>query len=235
MADYPNYCKLCSKRIQAHDRSARCTTCNISWHVNCLPNYSPLDIEYAKHPNNNWSCPPCLKDFFPFYEIECNDAFLNTTANPIPNLLFNIEELEAMVFDPFDSADTDADGVFSDIDPDHNFLGHIRGNAINNSKYYYSSNQMEELANNNNPHNITYLHLNIRSIPTNQDTFTATLHASNMKPDLIGFSETWLTPSNADCYTMPGYNHEFLTRENKLGGVYPCSVMKIGPIKYAKI
>ena len=35
---------------------------------------------------------------------------------------------------------------------------------------------------------------------------------------VIGFSETWLTPANIDAYSIVGYNHVGLTREDRKGG-----------------
>jgi hypothetical protein len=217
MANTQKFCKLCNKRILTHDKFAQCTLCLGPWHANCLPAYSPADFTYANNLNNNWSCPHCLKEIFPFNIIESNDHFLNTTNNQI-NLSIDIDALESMVYDPFDSNDNDQEDVFSDIDPDQNYLSEIRGNIINNSKYFYTSNHRELLANKDNTQNSTFLHLNIRSIPKNLDNFIATMHASEMTLDLIGFSETWLKTSNADCYSIQDYTHEFLTREEKTGG-----------------
>ena len=132
--------------------------------------------------------------------------------------MVDIESLESMVYDPFNANDEDGEGALSDIDPDLNFLSDIRGNALNNSKYYYTSEHMDNITANNHKSKITLLHLNIRSIPKNLDNFIATMHTSNMNLDIIGFSETWLSEANADCYGIMGFNHEFSTRDGKTGG-----------------
>ena len=77
---------------------------------------------------------------------------------------------------------------------------------------------MESLADASHKPKTTFLHLNIRSIPKNLDNFIATMHASKMDLDIIVFSETWLKPSNANCYGIIGFDHEFSTREHKTGG-----------------
>jgi hypothetical protein len=99
-----------------------------------------------------------------------------------------------------------------------NFLNDVRGNILKNCKYYHSTEQTETLNGNRNPNTNSYLHLNIRSIPKNLDTFITTLHSINMEMDVIAFTETWLKASNADCYGMNGYTHEYITREGRPGG-----------------
>jgi exonuclease III len=137
--------------------------------------------------------------------------------NPI-NSTIDLETLNAMVFDPFESMDDEGEGVLGDIDPDQNFLREISGKALNNCKYYYSSTQMTDIIEANKNGSLSILHLNIRSTPTNLDTFIATLHSSSMEIDLITFSETWLKSSNADYHGIQGYTHEYLTRETRPGG-----------------
>ena len=192
-------CKLCTKRILNHENILHCSTCRHPWHYNCLPNYSASDILYANDIANSWSCPICLKNFFPFYEIENTTSFIQTAINPT-NLFTEIEALENLIYDPFDSNDNDDEGILSNIDPDQNFLGEIRGKAITSCKYYYTTTQLDKLLDTNNTTSTSILQLNIRSIPKNLDTLVATLDSSNMEIDIIGLSETWLKPSNADSY-----------------------------------
>jgi hypothetical protein len=180
MTNISKNCKLCTKRILTHEKIIYCSTCKHPWHHNCLPNYSATDIGYASDVANSWTCPLCLKDFFPFYEIENSVSFTQTVINPT-SLFIEIEALENMIYDPFDSTDPDDEGILSNIDPDQNFLGEIRGKAIASCKYYYTATQMDKLLDtNSNSMTSILLHLNIRSIPKNLDTFIATLHSSNI-------------------------------------------------------
>jgi hypothetical protein len=217
MANCQMRCKLCSKRILVHDKCTKCTICSKQWHEKCLPNYSKEDFEYTTNILNSWTCPHCLIDLFPFTEIDSIASLSQAINNPI-NCTVDIGILNDMIYDPFETIDNEVDGKLNDIDPDQNFLREIRGKAILNCKYYYSSIQIEEINENSKNSNKAMMHLNIRSIPKNLDTFLSTLHASNMKMDLISFTETWLKTENAECYGIPGYNHEYLTREDKAGG-----------------
>ena len=213
MANTQNKCKLCLKRILGHHTTAKCTSCNFPWHAKCLPNFSDDDLTYARTPSNHWACPQCLSELFPFTDIENITSFNEAVNNPI-NLIIDIETLDTMIYDPFDTTDNERDGALSDIDPDQNYLREINGKAIADCKYYYTSTQMGTITEQNNNASISMLHLNIRSIPKNLDTFLATLHSSSLEVDLLTFSETWLKPANADCYGIQGYSHEYLTREN---------------------
>jgi hypothetical protein len=78
--------------------------------------YSPLDIDYTIHPSNNWTCPPCLKEIFPFHLIEETREFLSLISS---NPTIDPTNFEELIFNPFDT--NDDNGILSDIDPDSNF------------------------------------------------------------------------------------------------------------------
>jgi hypothetical protein len=52
----------------------------------------------------------------------------------------------------------------------------------------------------------------------NVNTLIPNLHSTGIKYDLLGFCETWLKPSNVDCYGIQGYTHEYLTTDDRAGG-----------------
>jgi hypothetical protein len=217
MANTHPICKLCCKGIRGHENFTKCTSCFFLLHNRCLPNYSATDIEYASNVDNSWTCPPCLQQIFPFSNIDANSSIIEAINNPI-NLTIDLEQLESMVFDPFNTNDDNSEGPLSDIDPDQNFLNDIRGTAIQNCKYFYSSDLIENLNDNAKNAELSIFHLNIRSTPKNLNTLIPTLHSSGLHFDILGFSETWLKPSNVDCYGIPGYSHESITRPDKSGG-----------------
>jgi hypothetical protein len=211
-------CKLCDKRILSHEKTVECSTCKGPWHNKCLPNYSEGDILHASTPLSHWSCPLCLKEFFPFSILENDTSFNQDLIHP-HNPYIEIAALEKMVYDPFSSDDNVDDIVLSDIDPDQNFLGSIRDKATTSCNYYYTSSQLDKILDLNTNAMTSMLHMNIRSIPKNLDLLIATLQASSMEIDLIGVTETWLKPDNADSYGIQGYTHEYLTRDKQGGGI----------------
>jgi hypothetical protein len=181
--------------------------CLLSWHRKCLPNFNTQDYEYAADPSNGWTCPSCLVEIFPYNGIEDNYAFTQAIINPKHSAI-DINILNTMVYDPFEANDNDNEGILNDIDPDQNFLNEIIGNSIKNCKYYHTSDQLGNLRSHRQEQSTSYLHLNIRSIPKNVDTFITTLHTSNMSMDILAFTETWLKTSNADCFGINGYTHQ---------------------------
>ena len=116
----PKICTICLKGILAHATIVKCSTCRSSIHTRCLPNYSPLDIEYAKDEWNNWSCPGCLADLFPYNSIDSGQSIFEAINNPT-NLTIDVEALESLIYDPLDLNEDDSGGALSDNDPDQIF------------------------------------------------------------------------------------------------------------------
>jgi hypothetical protein len=210
-------CVICSKGITTQTHSVKCTVCKHYLHDKCLPIYLASDLEYAKDESNDWTCPGCLADIFPFNGIETDQSLLEPINNP-NNLTIDVDQLNTMVYDPLDLNEDDSEGALSDIDPDQNCLRDIRGSLVQDCKYFYSSDQIDMLQENLNKSEFSVFHLNIRSTPTNFDKLIPTLHTTGTTFDIIALSETWLKPLNADCYGMEGYEHEYLTR-NDIPGV----------------
>jgi hypothetical protein len=147
-------CSVCNKKIRNHELLLECSLCNNPIHTRCLPFYSEIDIEYAKNTSKNWSCISCLKEIFPFFELEDNQDISN--YNILNDHNINIEKAKNLIFDPYE--DTTEGNEEDDIILDTAF-------------------------------------------------------------DIIILSETWLKPYNVDIYKLDGYNHEYITRDDKAGGV----------------
>jgi hypothetical protein len=217
MANHTSQCNICIKRIRPHENSIKCSLCLTYTHANCLPIYSDSDCEYASDTANFWTCPSCFKSFFPFNSLEADVDFIEAINNPI-NSSLDLDSLNDMVYDPFDTNGDDGVGFFDDIDPDQNFLAEVRGAAIRNCKYFYSSQLLSEIEPKM-PNAVTsIITLNIRSIPKKFNTLNSTLNASGIKFNIIALTETWLKAGNADSYGIPDYDHEYLTRGDKAGG-----------------
>jgi hypothetical protein len=107
-----------------HSNFVKCTLCLQLSHAKCLPNYSDTDLAYAKHASNDWTCPKCLNEIFPFNSIDDTPLFLASINNPV-NAQPDANSFQNLVFDPFESCDDDGEGVLGDMDPDQNFLNEI--------------------------------------------------------------------------------------------------------------
>jgi hypothetical protein len=109
MANIPNNCLVCMKRIVSHEKTIKCSLCLGSTHTKCLPTYSRLDIEYAIITDNHWTCPSCLAEFFPYNTIEDTPTFINTVLNPSTHNI-DLDSLNRMIYDPFDASGDDGGG-----------------------------------------------------------------------------------------------------------------------------
>ena len=58
-------------------------------------------------------------------------------------------------------------------------------------------------------HNLSALHVNIRSLIKNMSKLEYKLTDLSVSPDLIAISETWITDSKTDDVNLPGYNFFF--------------------------
>ena len=209
-----NDCVNCHKRVRQHERIIQCTTCKYPTHCNCLPTYSTADIEYARELSNDWSCINCLKTLFPFHSLENNEEIL-TPVTGCPHI--NIDDLENMLFDPFEPDDDDSN-IFDDIDPDRNFYSVNTNNIFNRSKYYYPETLCNLVKDWTDQKNISLMHLNIRSIRKNHTNLDILLKTINHKFSIIGLTETWLKDYNTSLFDLDGYAHEYIYRPVKQGG-----------------
>jgi hypothetical protein len=213
-------CNICPKRIATHDRRVKCSLCLLSTHSKCLPNYNTNDIEYATDINNHWTCPTCLISFFPYNNIEDNTIFQDSISKPC-NIHIDPDSLSDLIYNPFEDNNEDFEGAMDDIDPDKNYLNEVGGRIIHNCKYHYMDSQHDPYGEKIGNIKLSLMHLNIRSIPKNLNNFTSLLDTSNINYNLLAFTETWLHDSNAEAFGIKGFNHEFITRNNKNGGGSP--------------
>jgi hypothetical protein len=126
--------------------------------------------------------------------------------------------LSNLIYNPFDDTNDDQEGAMDDIDPDKNYLNEVGGRIIHNCKYHYMDSPHDPIADKLSNTKIALLHLHIRSIPKNLNTFIPLLDSSNIDFNFLAFSETWLHDYNADSFGIKGYNPEFLTRPLRNGG-----------------
>ena len=67
-----------------------------------------------------------------------------------------------------------------------------------------------------NKDDLSFMHINARSIPKNFDLLTLSLSNRNHIFSAIGISETWLNDENAD--SIDHFNHVYRCREDKVDG-----------------
>lgn len=114
--------------------------------------------------------------------------------------------------------------LYESLDDDNNFdltniFEKMSGNVdITAQSRYYN---IEEYTSTTLPYCNNYtniIHLNIRSLPKNFDSFKAMLNCLPKEPDVIPLTETWLSDTTKHLYCMEGYSAFHLVRDNREHG-----------------
>ena len=87
-----------------------------------------------------------------------------------------------------------------------------------NSNYYFEDQFNHLLSRIECSQNLSFLHANILSLKANRVMFESFINDLQRKFSIIGLTETWLTPVNADLHTLPGYCHVYRCRQGRQGG-----------------
>jgi hypothetical protein len=174
-------------------------------------------------PKENWNCPKCIEDIFPFASLDRGDMELMALEKK-HNFKIKSDELKKMCqsllnFDLYDNEQinpTDRNTT--------NFQGDINIKDIstptNNCDYTFDLKQLKDKCN---TASISLINFNIRSIQANFTNFTDTiLNNNNIKPCFITLTETWTdTDTNIEDYCITGYHTPISQsrKKNKGGGV----------------
>ena len=87
---------------------------------------------------------------------------------------------------------------------------------------YYAEQNFNDLSDSDpimNSPNLSLLHLNVRSLPQNNDSLVLYLQTIKMKFHVIALTETWISPETCDLsFLFPDYDHVKVFRDTKKGG-----------------
>ena len=86
---------------------------------------------------------------------------------------------------------------------------------MNNSKEkneYITTNNFNKINKKIDEHNLTFIHLNIRSLNHNFEYLTDFLNLLTKKPEIICISETWLNNINNNNLNIPNYKQVIYNR-----------------------
>ena len=211
-------CSICSKVIGRNVDSLFCEICHFWTHRKCLANVSAKDYETLRDNDSDWYCPPCQRNIIPFYSLDdvdflmmCNEQLYNLS----PDIKQTCKKLMSLDFNVFhekmDKSNSEVHTEIEDIDPDK-YLG-----FSDNCKYTIDMNTEVECHSNS---ELSLVHFNIRSLPTNHEPLAVYLSEIKFKFDIIAVSETWLdTKHNNKDYDLDGYTLSHIqNRESKIGG-----------------
>ena len=154
----------------------------------------------------------------PFYHTD-DDEF-QTLFNDLPLSCNHTpsNDMSSYVYNVLDFEDNESVNPLSAVDPDYNFYHPMYDMNFSTSDYYCDEDFNAMYENGNVSPCTSFLHLNVRSIPSNLNNLENYLSLLEHKFQIIALTETWLQPHNKDIYNICGYNHEYKIREGKKGG-----------------
>jgi Txe/YoeB family toxin of Txe-Axe toxin-antitoxin module len=164
----------------------------------------------------NWSCEDCNINIFPFNNIENEIEFRCIVSNNNVDSEFLEANNYLLNYFPSDLNDINNDILTEEYDPEINYYNALTCEFLENCKYYNSDSFNIKIGNCQSTFSI--ISMNIRSASKNLDEFLSFLHILNHSFSFIGLVETWFTKENVETFSIGGYSHEFLCRENKRGG-----------------
>ena len=177
---------------------------------------SPDEFALAGN-DSHWYFRLCYENILAFNHIENDLEFQQFDTSPTLDPLYPDSE----IFDPFEIND-DSDHLVEyqyELDPDKNYFKRFSYHLSHSSNYYCedSFNKCIDRCNNGNDI-FSIIHLNIRSLPAIITDFMSYMSNINHAFSVIGYTDTWLKPSNIKTFGTTGYNHVGLSRQNDKGG-----------------
>ena len=201
-------CNSCDCEITKSQRSLTCNICSNHYHCNrhCLR----LASDDLLVTDNEFTCYQCVDTSLPFHSVDDNSfrASIETSNSELleRNIINNLAE-----FNPYrQEVLLQNDRDMLDL-PDEN-IQHTSGSN------FYSSIEFNNLINAKhlNSGELSFLHLNIRSIRNKFDALTNYLNSLDHKFAIIALTETWLNVNDNDNFEIPGYKSSKLIRRNKI-------------------
>ena len=195
---YP--CGICKKPVAVTHNAINCDLC-LEWvHAKCNYIYK-TSYNNLKICDEPWYCKKCIQNNTPFSNL--SDEMLKLVmqgknVNPMSHA-FDIEnETNKQLFKSLDTL-------------------YFEGDTNNNNKCsYYSPSEVNNLKIKKNA--ISLLHLNISSLNYHYDDFETLLSTINLKPSLIGITETRHKKGNQPLHNTPtNYSMEECQTESNKG------------------
>lgn len=211
----PDLCSCCNVCLLAHSRVITCYLCSRTFHINCLPHWSLNDVNQF----HSDMCHLCLVENFPFNALEDANLISETSYNPLTNVR-SLPIFDELTFSPFDFDDCHDESEIMEIDPDLHFYNNFQCFQNVRNCEYFTDSTFNYMCNSKHIDKSIFsiIHFNIRSAPKNLGSADIYLSGLNVHFALIALTETWLNPSNVECYSLPGYTMEARCRINKIGG-----------------
>ena len=210
-------CNICNRKFHNHAKIVECVSYHIRYHLKCITLECEHQAYFLFHLLE-WICETCNSLIFPFNQLESDNDFLHAL-----NFIDNTAMLNdaSLIFSPFELNEIDDVSPLDEIDPDTNFYNSINYQLESRCTYFNElSFKMEVKTQREAESRVIFslFHVNIRSVPQNFDNFTNYLNVLDFSFPIIGLTETWLSDSNRDLFSIEGYEFIERHRQTRSGG-----------------
>ena len=220
-----NPCSICKFRVHNNHKAIFCNICHLRTHLKCTP-LSLSEYNDLTHSHDDWYCPSCLSDTFPFNHFDSDTDFYFALLDLQSSANFDGSLLGTKYFNPFlEDPDTYQLLHNSDLDPDINMLSST-SNLLSRCTYMNSRQFNNLFSDSSNSNCFSLFHLNIHSFKKHSVDLEEYLSTLNTSFSAIGLSETsWLDTTSNDLYSIPGYH--FISKPRPVGsgggvGIFLC-------------
>ena len=212
-------CGICKKLILSHASFLCCSCCTLKFHVLCIPNLCKNDNVCREKDSLIWYCTLCIADSLPFTHIDDDDEFFNAIVElRVTKQSLSLDDLNELLFNPFEMFDDNRNSIGYDCDPDLNFYNSMINTNLNCDYFLEDSfnDRCKQLCISNK--NFSIIHVNIRSMMKNFDNLREYLDNFSVNFGVLGITETWLNNDTVNLIDLPGYHHVSNHRTSKKGG-----------------
>ena len=201
-----NYCPACHQLCR--DQCIFCNHCEHFLHLKC----TKLTRGQGKNKGQNYICHICIKDNLPIGAIE-NSVFCPKT--PTGNGKIDLSNPDIASLNPGCGLCIECDNecLSCDTCPD---LQRVCCLCLS-CKNHDPDTLNESLKSYNKEKKLFVTHMNARSLTANFDKIDDLIDTIELKPDVIGISETRLSENNSTC-EIPGYKFIYRHRNPDSGG-----------------
>ena len=169
-------CKICCKSVATNHKSIKCDKCDIWIHIECN-RINKQTYEMLKKDNSQWFCIVCMKELFPFSNLN-DKEFITTTLG------------KQIKFTSTSKKRNSDKTIFT------NLINTESDNTVeeNISKYFEPSDI--SIPESNIKTTLNTFHLNISSLPAHVNELQNPLSTCSVDFDIIGMSESRLIKNN---------------------------------------
>ena len=210
-------CEIRSRKLQSHSHQILCCVCFNHYHMKCITP-SPEDLLKLTNESNEWYCPTCLSNIFPYNSFGGENDFIATITDTFGLSDKSLCYLSDKLFMPFELNDKDHSSALCDIDLDLHFYQEFNQATVK-CNYYLDAKFNEEITEPKNSTNCYHYVMLISEVQEkNLGAFENYLNILKHEFTVIALTETWLNDNDCDLYGLSGYKVIGRHRVNRTGG-----------------